>query len=77
MLKNGKKYGTMCTVRDGYLVCPSCQRNKQLVPGSPVNKRLLPISPQTTAKNLEVYCQTCKRRIKLDIAEGQCFESQG
>ena len=55
------------TVEDGYLVCPACRRNR----------KLLPVSPDTEARRLQVYCRTCKRRIKLDIFQGQCFESQG
>ena len=55
------------TVEDGYLTCPACRRNK----------KLLPVTPDTTAVNQEVWCRDCKRRIKLDILKGQCFESQG
>ncbi len=57
----------MLDVRDGYLICPICR----------TNRRLLPIEPDTEAKNLRVYCRVCKKRIKLDISKGQCFESQG
>lgn len=59
--------GKILTVEDGYLICPACRRNR----------KLLPVEPDTEAVNLSVYCRTCKRRIKLDIHEGQCFESQG
>ena len=59
--------GRLLTVEDGYLICPACRRNR----------KLLPVTPDTTAVNLEVWCRDCKRRIKLDILKGQCFESQG
>ena len=60
-------HGKLLTVEDGYLICPACRRNR----------KLLPVSPSTEARCLEVWCRTCKRRIKLDIVQGQCFESQG
>ena len=60
-------HGKLLAVEDGYLICPACRRNR----------KLLPVSPSTEATNLEVWCRTCKRRIKLDIHQGQCFESQG
>ena len=60
-------HGRILSVEDGYLVCPGCRRNR----------KLLPVEPDTEAVNLSVYCRVCKRRIKLDIAKGQCFESQG
>ena len=59
--------GKILDVEDGYLICPACRRNR----------KLLPVSPETQAVNLEVYCRTCKRRVKVDIDQGQCFESQG
>lgn len=59
--------GTLLTVENGYLVCPGCR----------TNKKLLPVEPDTEARNLRVYCRVCKRRYKVDIAKGQCFESQG
>lgn len=59
--------GKMLTVRDGWLVCPTCRRNR----------RLQQIKPDTTAHNLIVFCKDCKTEHKVDIVEGQCFESRG
>ena len=59
--------GKLLTVEDGFLVCPGCR----------TNKKLLPVEPDTEARNLRIYCRVCKRRYKVDIAKGQCFESQG
>lgn len=58
--------GKLLTVRDGYLVCPHCRRNK----------RVIQVSPDTEAVRLRVYCRDCKREIIVDIVEGQCFESR-
>lgn len=53
-------------MKDGFLVCPRCRRNKKVIR----------ITPDTTAINLAVYCRYCKSEIRIDILEGQCFESQ-
>ena len=53
-------------VRDGFLICPICRRNK----------RLMRIDPQTRAVHLAVWCRDCKSEIILDIDQGQCFESR-
>lgn len=52
-------------VKDGYLVCPACRRRK-----------ILQIRPDTSAKNLIVYCRDCRRESVVNIEQGQCFESQ-
>lgn len=57
--------GKMIAQDEGYLICPACRRNR----------KLLPVSPETEASHLEVYCRVCKRRIKLDIVKGQGFQS--
>ena len=57
---------TLYTVKDGYLACPTCKRNK----------RLLKIEPDTEAHKLTVFCRDCKTEHKIDIAKGQCFESR-
>lgn len=54
------------TVRDGWVTCPDCGRNH----------RLLYVSPETVAKNLQVYCRVCKREIILDIEMGQSVKRQ-
>ena len=52
------------TVKDGWITCPNCRRNK----------RLLRIDPDTEAVGLPVYCRDCKAEIILDIARGQSVE---
>lgn len=56
----------MLTVKDGYLVCPTCKRNK----------RLLKIDSETSAQNLTVFCRDCKTEHKIDIDQGQCCKSR-
>ena len=60
------KCGKLYMVRDGFLICPICRRNK----------RLMRIDPQTRAVHLAVWCRDCKSEIILDIDQGQCFESR-
>ena len=52
---------------DGWLICPICRRNR----------RLLRIHADTEARNLQLYCKTCKSEILVNIEKGQCFKSQG
>ena len=66
MLQTQAKHGKMLTVRDGYLECPNCRRNK----------RLMKINPDTVAHRVVVYCRDCKKENILDIDKGQCFESR-
>lgn len=65
-LQNIGIHGTILTVREGYLVCPICKRNR----------RLLRISPETQATRLPIYCRDCKNSILIDIESGQCYESR-
>lgn len=65
-MKRQMKCGKVLSVRDGFLVCPRCRRNKKVIR----------ISPDTAAINLAVYCRSCKSEIKIDIFEGQCYESR-
>lgn len=51
-------------VKNGWLACPVCRRNK----------RLLRVPPDTEAKALRVYCTDCKTELILDIARGQSVE---
>lgn len=60
------KYGKLLTVKDGYLVCPRCRRNRRL-------KR---ISPDEDAECVRLYCRDCKTEICVTIKQGQCFESR-
>lgn len=52
------------TVKDGWLTCPVCKRNK----------RLLRVAPDTEAKGLRIYCTDCKTELVLDIDRGQSVE---
>lgn len=54
-------------VKDGWLVCPNCQRSKHL----------LRVRPDTVARNLQVYCRVCRTEIILNIDEGQSVQRQG
>ena len=56
----------MLRVRDGYLICPTCKRNK----------RMLKIEPETRASGLVVFCRDCKTEHRVNIEQGQCFESR-
>lgn len=51
-------------VRNGWITCPVCLRNKHL----------LRINPDTEATALPVYCRDCKTEIILNIARGQSVE---
>ena len=51
-------------VKDGWVTCPVCLRNK----------RLLRITPDTEATALPVFCRDCKTELILDIARGQSVE---
>ena len=66
VLQTQGKSDILYSVRDGFLICPTCRRNK----------RLLKISPETKAHGLIVYCRDCKNEIRVDIDHGQCFESR-
>lgn len=57
--------GKLLPSRGGYIGCPYCS-----------NKKILRISPDTTAVSLPVYCRKCQREILIDVIRGQCFLSQ-
>lgn len=61
------KYGKMLTVRDGYLECPSCRRNR----------KMMQVLPDTEGRRIVVYCRICKTEHIVDIVKGECFESYG
>lgn len=64
-MQNSDK-SAILTVKNGYLQCPVCRRNK----------RLHKIDPETTAKRLPVFCRDCKTELLIDINEGQCWMSR-
>ena len=53
------------TMKNGWALCPTCEHPRYL----------LHILPETTAENLELYCRRCKRIVKVNVINGQCFES--
>lgn len=63
MLQEEAKRGKLI-VKNGWLTCPVCKRNK----------RLLKIPPDTEARRLRVYCTDCKTELILDIERGQSVE---
>lgn len=60
------KHGKLLTVKDGYLQCPNCRRNK----------RLMKINPDTVATRVVAFCRDCKAENIVDIDRGQCYESR-
>ena len=62
-LKTNSEYGKLI-VKDGWVACPVCLRNKHL----------LRIGPDTEATALPVYCRDCKSEIIVNIARGQSVE---
>lgn len=61
----GEKYATLVP-KDGWITCPECGRNH----------RLLRITDTTEARNLPVYCRTCRQEIILNIDRGQSVKRQ-
>lgn len=53
-------------VKDGWLGCPICRRKKHL----------LHVLVDTEARNLPVYCRSCKNLLVLEIAHGQIVDCQ-
>ena len=64
-MKTTSEYGKLI-VKDGWVACPVCLRNKHL----------LRIGPDTEATALPVYCRDCRTETMVDIEQGQCFESR-
>lgn len=62
-MQNAARCGKLI-VKDGWVACPICKRNR----------RLIRVSPETEAKDLPVYCRDCKSEIVLNIAKGQSVE---
>lgn len=63
-MQNDTSRGKMVTVRDGYALCPHCRH------------KLIQVRPETSARNLIVFCRCCRTEIKVNIEKSQCFESQ-
>lgn len=55
----------MLAVKDGYLECPICHRN-----------RLKRVAPDESGERILIFCRYCKSEIRIDIDQGQCFESR-
>ena len=53
-------------VKDGWIVCPVCNRNH----------RLMRVKPETEAQYLPVYCRTCRSELILNIDRGQSVKRQ-
>ena len=66
LLKTASRCDIILTVKDGYLICPRCR----------VNRKVCKVDPDTTAHNLAVFCRNCKLELKVDIVEGQCYQSR-
>lgn len=65
-LHSAENCAKMLTVKDGWLSCPVCLQNK----------KVLRITPQTSARNLTVFCRKCKSEMQVDIDNGQCYLSR-
>ena len=65
-MQTQEKHGRMLTMKDGYLVCPNCRRNK----------RLMKINSDTVATKVVAFCRDCKTENIVDIDRGQCYESR-
>lgn len=65
-MQSQQKHGKLLTVKDGYLVCPYCRRNRKV-------KR---IDAAEYGERILVYCRECRREFRIDIDEGQSFESR-
>ena len=65
-MQSTEKRGRILPVKDGYLICPHCRRNK----------RLMKINPDTVATRVVAFCRDCKTENIVDIDRGQCYESR-
>ncbi len=60
------QHGKILTVRNGYLICPNCRRNR----------RLMKILPDAHAQQVVAYCHDCKTESILHITKGQSLEGR-
>ncbi len=65
-MPNRPLYGRILPMKDGWLVCPICRRNKRL-------KR---IREDEEADRISLLCRDCKNEVYVSIHHGQCFESR-
>lgn len=56
---------TMATVKEGAIVCPQCRRKI----------RGLRLYPESTARRLNLQCQSCGCNFDIDIPTGQRSDS--
>lgn len=66
VLQSKADCGRLQVDESGWLICPYCHRWK-----------LLRIWPETQAKNLQVFCRSCRREIIVDINQGECLKGHG
>lgn len=64
-MQSDRKCGKL-VVKDGWVTCPNCRRNR----------RLIRVGPETQARLLPVFCRTCHSEIILDIDRGQSVKRQ-
>ena len=62
-MQSAQERGKMLTVKDGWVTCPVCRKNR----------RLIQIKPDTEARNLSLWCRNCKAVFLVNIEHGQCF----
>lgn len=62
-LQNTPQCGKLI-VKDGWVTCPVCKRNH----------RLIRVEPETEARNLPIFCRSCKSTVILNIDRGQSVE---
>lgn len=66
VLQNDDGRGKLLPMRNGFLICPYCRRNK----------KLMRIPPKSEGRGLVAWCKDCRREVKFDIFAGQSFESR-
>lgn len=65
-MQNHEEHGMMLPVKDGWVTCPTCRRNK----------RMMRINPDSQAHRVVAFCRDCKTEHIVDVDRGQCFESR-